>query len=92
VLPETTGMFERCMGADVRIVRVLLTASDATAGARLNGRELGSELQEGLETSMRASRLLDARVPSDAVRVATDERSVLDIARDVVTATGWCSQ
>ncbi|GAB3985698.1 hypothetical protein GCM10029978_099230 [Actinoallomurus acanthiterrae] len=89
VLAETTGMFERSMGGDVRIVRVLLTASDATADARLTGRELGSELQEGLEASMSKSRLLDARVPSDTVRVTTDERSVLDIARDVVTATGW---
>jgi hypothetical protein len=33
---------ERAMGADVRVVRVLLTASDATAGERLAGRELGT--------------------------------------------------
>lgn len=31
VLPEATGMLERAMGAEVRITRVLLTASDATA-------------------------------------------------------------
>jgi hypothetical protein len=40
---------ERAMGADVRVVRVLLTASDATAGERLAGRELGSELEQELE-------------------------------------------
>ncbi|MGH3377930.1 MAG: hypothetical protein ACRDP6_24675, partial [Actinoallomurus sp.] len=28
VLPETTGMFQRAMGADVRITAILLTASD----------------------------------------------------------------
>ncbi len=31
VLPEAEGMFRRAMGAGVRLVRVLLTASDATA-------------------------------------------------------------
>ncbi len=44
VLPEAAGMLERAMGAGVRIIRVLLTASDATVGERLAGRELGSEL------------------------------------------------
>jgi predicted kinase len=51
VLPGTTSMFERAMGAGVRIVRVLLTASDATAGERLAGRELGSELEKELKSS-----------------------------------------
>lgn len=82
-------MFERVMGPEVRIVRVLLTASDATARERLVGRELGSELERELEGSIRKARLLDQRVPAEAVRVATDGRSVVDIAREVVTATGW---
>lgn len=89
VLPEAAGMFERAMGADVRIVRVLLTASDATATDRLTGRELGSELAEGLRASARKARLLDESVPADAVRVVTDGRSVTDIACEVVAATGW---
>jgi adenylylsulfate kinase-like enzyme len=89
VLPEAAEIFRRAMGADVRMVRVLLTASDATAGRRLVGRELGSELQEGLATSHRKVRLLDARVSSDTLRVPTDERSVGHIAREVVAATGW---
>lgn len=89
VLPEATEMFQRAMGANVRIVRVLLTASDATAGERLVGRELGSELEDGLAASFRKARLLDARVSADTIRVATDGRSVPDIARDVVAATGW---
>ncbi|MGW4022556.1 AAA family ATPase [Streptomyces sp. NPDC005009] len=89
VLPEATGMFERAMGAGVRIVRVLLTASDATARERLTGRELGSELERELEGSLRRARLLDRRAPAGTVRVVTDGRSVVDIARDVVAATGW---
>ena len=89
VLPEATGMFERAMGAAVRIVRVLLTASDATARERLVGRELGSELEQELAGSVRKARLLDERVPAGTVRVATDGRLVVDIAREVVAATGW---
>jgi hypothetical protein len=89
VLPELAGMFERAIGPDVRITRVLLTASDATADTRLAGRELGSELEEGLKASAHKARLLDTRVPADTPRVATDRRSVPDIAREVVTLTGW---
>lgn len=33
VLTDSEGMFRRAMGEDVRLVRVLLTASDATAGS-----------------------------------------------------------
>ncbi len=89
VLPETAGMFERATGAGAGIVRVLLTASDATARERLVGRELGSELEQELAGSARKARLLDQRAPADTVRVATEGRSVVDIAREVVAATGW---
>lgn len=89
VLPEATGMFERAMGAGVGIIRVLLTASDATARERLMSRELGSELEHELAGSIRKARLLDQRAPAETVRVATDGRLVADIAREVVAATGW---
>lgn len=89
VLPEAAGMFERAMGAGMRIVRVLLTASDATARERLVGRELGSELKQELEGSIRKARLLDQLAPAETVRVATDARLVVDIAREVVAVTGW---
>jgi hypothetical protein len=89
VLPETAEMFERAMGAGVRVVRVLLTASDATVAGRLAGRELGSQLERELTASARGARRLDEGAPADAVRVATDGRAVTDIAADVLTATGW---
>ncbi|UGT43588.1 AAA family ATPase [Nocardia yamanashiensis] len=89
VLPEATAMFERAMGADVRIVRVLLTANDTTAGERLRRRELGSGLAQELDGSARKARLLEQQAPAGTVRVATDERGVVDIAREVVRATGW---
>ncbi|MFE9247993.1 AAA family ATPase [Streptomyces sp. NPDC007088] len=91
VLPEAAGMFERAMGGGVRITRVLLTASDATARERLVGRERGSELEQELEGSVRKARLLDQRAPEDTVRVATDGRLIVDIARKVVAATGWAT-
>ncbi|MFD6415198.1 hypothetical protein [Streptomyces sp. NPDC060194] len=91
VLPEAGAMFRRAMGADVRIVRVLLTATDATADARLAGREIGSALADEIAKSARAARRLDARVPADTVRIATDGRSVVDIAEEVLAATGWAA-
>lgn len=89
VLPESADMFLRAMGERTRIIRVLLTASDSTARERLTGRELGSELEHELRGSMHKARLLDERTPVDAVRVATDGRSVADIAREVVAVTRW---
>ncbi|KUO15616.1 ATP-binding protein [Streptomyces dysideae] len=89
VLDEAAGMFRRAMGDDVRIVRVLLTATDGTTEQRLSGRELGSELEQELKSSDRKARLLDHRAPMDTLRVVTDGRTVIDIAADVVAATGW---
>ncbi|MHC3470740.1 ATP-binding protein [Streptomyces sp. 7R007] len=90
VLAESGGMFERAMGADVGLIRVLLTASDETARERLTGREIGSELAAELANSHRKARLPEARTPAVTVRVVTDGRSVGEIAREVVGATGWC--
>lgn len=77
------------MGDAVRIVRVLLTATDATAQRRLTGRELGSELDAELRSGARKARLLDERAPAGTLRVGTDGRTVIDIAAEVVAATGW---
>ncbi|MFJ8109467.1 hypothetical protein [Streptomyces sp. NPDC096132] len=89
VLDESAGSFRRAMGDGVRLVRVLLTATDETAEQRLTGRELGSELASELTGSIRKARLLDERAPADAHRVTTDGRSVPDIARELVALTGW---
>jgi predicted kinase len=89
VLEESTGMFRRAMGDGVRIVRVLLTATDATAERRLTGRELGSELEQELRSGARKARMLDERAPAGTLRVVTDGRTVIDIAAEVTAATGW---
>lgn len=89
VMPEQTGIFQRAMGADVRIIRILLTASDETVGERLAGRELGSRVERELQTSALKAPMLEARAPVGTIRVATDGRSVVDIAKEVAEATGW---
>ncbi len=89
VLDEATGMFRRAMGDTVRIARVLLTATDETAEARLRGRELGSELESEVRGGVRKARMLDERAPVGTLRVVTDGRTVTDIADEVVAATGW---
>ncbi len=89
VMPEMAGMFRRAMGADVRLIRVLLTASDSTSGDRLKARELGSELDDGLQSSATRAKVLEECAPADTIRVSTDCRPVPDIAREVVATTGW---
>ena len=89
VLPSTAGMFRRALGDDVRLVPVLLTASDATVESRLTRRELGSELADGLTASAERERVL-AQLDG-VVRVVTDGRQVVDIACEVVAASGWLS-
>lgn len=89
VLEESTGVFRRAMGAGVRIVRVLLVASDETTELRLARRELGSELEKELRGSARKARMLDERAPAGTLRVVTDGRTVIDIAAEVTAATGW---
>lgn len=66
---------------------------DGTAGKfrramGADGREIGSELAN----SARKARLLDDRAPVDTIRVVTDGRSVVDIAEDVLAATGWVNR
>lgn len=64
-------------------------ASDATARARLTGREPGSELETEFAAGVRKARLLDQRSAAGTVRVATDGRTVAGIAREVLATTGW---
>ncbi|WP_171168962.1 adenylyl-sulfate kinase [Streptomyces sp. I05A-00742] len=83
-------MFRRALGGDsLRLVKVLLTATNETAAARLGLRETGTQLAVHLERSARAARRLAEHAPPDTVTVATDGRSVLEVACEVVTATGW---
>ncbi|MCL2515006.1 MAG: AAA family ATPase [Microbacteriaceae bacterium] len=78
------------LGGEVRATRVLLTAADETARARLAGREIGSAFAEHVERSIAAARELEARADASVHRVATDGRSVAEIAAEIIALTGWC--
>ena len=77
------------MGDDPKITAVLLTATDETARARLIGRVQGSDLQDHLDRSNTAARALDIQTPVWVHRRPTDNRSVIDIAADLMPLTGW---
>jgi len=89
VLAQATPMFERALGPDARLIRVLLTTSDATARDRLAARELGSELEDGLKASFARARALDDGVAPGTARIATDGRGVIEVAQEIVALTGW---
>jgi hypothetical protein len=82
-------LITRAMGGTPRITSVLLTADDATARHRLGAREIGSQLDAHLTRSAAMARHLETTAPSGVVRIPTDGRSVVDIARDVIAATNW---
>ncbi|WP_211244600.1 hypothetical protein [Actinospica robiniae] len=82
-------LIARAMGASPRVTMILLTADDETARLRLRGRELGSHLDPHIERGEKMSRYLDDTAPDSAVRIGTDGRTVPDIAREVIAATGW---
>jgi len=83
------AMVTRAMGGRAHARGVLLTASEATVRTRLSAREPGSTLQRHLERSAAAAVLLDAEAPKWTVRVATDGRTVTEIADQVIATTPW---
>ncbi len=76
------------LGVDTRASAILLTATDATAAHRLAQREIGTALEEHIDRSNAAARKLDA-ADSTVSRIATDDRSVAEIAHDVLVRAGW---
>ncbi|MBC9713369.1 hypothetical protein H9Y04_12390 [Streptomyces sp. TRM66268-LWL] len=89
VLDGSQWLFERALGPAVRMHPVLLTASDETAAVRLGRREIGSELEQQLRRSAHMARRLEEHAAPGTVRVATDARSVTEVAREVIAAAGW---
>lgn len=86
------GELTAAMGDDPRVTAVLLTASDTTARERLAQREIGTALQRHVDRSNVAARELDQLCPSWVRRVATDGRTVADIATEIIDLTGWASE
>jgi hypothetical protein len=83
-------MLRRAMGGgEIRATLVLLTAEEATVRERLAQREIGSQLAAHIERSLWMARHLDEEAPEGTVRIATDGRSVQDIAMQVLKAAAW---
>jgi hypothetical protein len=72
-----------------RITAVLLTASDATIRDRLSAREIGTQLDAHLARSATMARHLETTAPPSVTRIPTDNRTITDIAHDIITATRW---
>jgi hypothetical protein len=85
-------VIRRALGGEVAITGVLLTAGDATIGARLGRREIGSALDIHLERSAMAARHLEVSAGDAVHRVATDGRSVAAIAAEIVRLTEWVTE
>jgi len=86
---EVMASVWRSMGDRAETTAVLLTATDASAAERLRRREVGSGLDAHVERSKAAASRLDAVAPSWVRRIATDGRTVHDIAADIITLSGW---
>lgn len=84
-----SAMILRAVGDDTEIIGVLLTATDDTATARLQAREVGSTLEVHIERSVAAATMLDDAAPAWVHRVPTDGRSVPEIATAILQLTGW---
>jgi predicted kinase len=78
----------RASGAD-RLMLVRLSASERTLGERVGRREIGSAHDDQLaRTLLQANELAEEAVPRASV-IETDERTVPDIAAEIVELLGW---
>lgn len=84
------AMIRRALGGgEIVVTAILLTADDATVRERLGQREIGTTLDVHLERSDRAARHLETTAADAVHRVATDGRSVPEIAAEIVRLAGW---
>lgn len=83
------AMVTRAMGGRAHARGVLLTTGEATIRTRLGAREIGSTLQRHLDRSAAAAIRLDAEAPEWTVRVATDGRTLTEIAHQIIATTSW---
>ncbi len=89
VLPDVIEQLITAMGDNPRVIAVLLTCTDATARERLSQREIGSTLDQHLAFSSESASVLETGTPDGTRRIATDCRSVSEVANDIIDATGW---
>lgn len=89
VLPDVIEQLTAAMGDGPNVVAILLTCTDGTARERLGQREIGSTLDQHLASSADMGNRLQTGAVHWAHRVATDARTVSEIATDVIGLAGW---
>lgn len=92
VLPDVIAQLTDAMGDDPKVIAILLTCTDITARQRLSRREIGSTLDQHLESSGEKAGLLAGSTAEWVHRVPTDDRVVCDIAADVIALTSWLTE
>jgi hypothetical protein len=89
VLPEEIARLTTAIGDNPNVTAVLLTCTDATARKRLSQREIGSALDQHLASSNEMSTRLQSGTTTATHHIPTDDRTVSNIAADIITLTGW---
>lgn len=77
------------MGDDPIVTAFLLQCDDTSTRQRLSKREHGRGLQSHLERSAARAVELNKSAPANVIRIATDHKSVSEIAEEILTITGW---
>ncbi|MEV0063469.1 ATPase [Nocardia sp. NPDC050718] len=89
VLGEVTDQLTAAMGDSPHVIGVLLTCTDETALRRLSQREKGSTLDAHLERSAAMAHRLNSGSRPQIRRVATDERSIIALATEIIRFAEW---
>lgn len=89
VLPEVIHQLTTAVGDNPNVVAFLLTCTDATARKRLGRREIGSTLDRHITSSANMSTQLQAGIADSTHQIATDNRSVIDIAEHIINLADW---
>jgi hypothetical protein len=77
------------IGGNAHVTAILLRCTSQTARYRLSQREIGSSLAWHLQRSTQMARKLDNQAPRWVHRIDTDQRTVSDIAGQVIDLAGW---
>jgi septum formation inhibitor-activating ATPase MinD len=89
VLPEVVDSLTAAMGDGPTVCGVLLTCTQESARERLSRREIGSTPAAHLASSTDMASQLQRGAPSWVHRITTDDRTVADIAAEVIELIAW---
>ena len=89
VLPDVIEQLATAMGDNPKVTAVLLTCTDTTARERLGQREIGSTLDQHLASSAEMAGVLEVGATGWAHRIATDNRTVSEVAADVIEVAAF---